>query len=78
MMSETRISAFPSEPPGWKVRYSSAVKPRFLIARNENGAIAGVMPAYLSRGAISRAHVTTFDAGILAAHPDAGARLVEC
>lgn len=56
---------------------SSAVKPLFLMARDEDGAVAGVMPAYLSRSAISAAHVTTFDAGILAAHPAVGEKLVE-
>jgi FemAB-related protein (PEP-CTERM system-associated) len=56
---------------------SSAVKPLFLMARADDGAIVGVMPAYLSRSAISGAHVTTLDGGILAAHPAAAATLVE-
>ena len=76
---DSQPQAHPLHHSGWfhVLLESSAVKPRFLIARNEHGAIAGVMPAYLSRSAISGAHVTTFDAGILAAHPAAGAQLVE-
>lgn len=64
---------------GWfhVLRESFAVKPRFLIARNEDAAIAGVMPGYLSRSAVSGSHFTTLDAGVLAADPAAAEQLAE-
>jgi hypothetical protein len=63
---------------GWfhVLKESSAVKPRFLLARDRVGTIVGILPAYLSRSVVSGSHLTTLDAGILATHPAAAKQLV--
>jgi hypothetical protein len=64
---------------GWYqvLRHSFDVKLEFLFARNDNGAISGVLPMYFSRSIFADRHLTTLDDGLLVDDTEAAAALVD-
>lgn len=63
---------------GWHevLAEASSVKPIFLVAREGNGKVQGILPAYYSNSVIYGSHVSTFEGGVLARSGETGLALM--
>jgi serine/alanine adding enzyme len=63
---------------GWYhvLRDAFWVRPCFLMATNEQGAVEGVLPTYFSRSPLAGRHISSLEDGVLAATAEAGSALL--
>lgn len=59
------------------LRDAYSVKPLFLQAQRDNGAVCGVLPLYFSRSMVTGRHLASLDGGILASDAEATEALLK-